>query len=627
MYKFPNNNSFALLTAIFTSCFQTSSQAQFYESSLLLEKIQYGLNICQADFNKDGKLDYISGGYAGEKLKIYFQQNTDGVYVGKPYEIDEVMEFQGLATADFNTDGALDIIVGGSPLLCLFGDGHDDFIKQEKLSDDYCISLVIADFDGNGGEDFAAINDQKISFFWNDGTGKFEETSVAIKSPLSDLKKADMNKDGKMDLVFSCNEKGSEYIGYLANKGSRNFDKKTLVKTEAHKFQVADYNNDTWLDIVTINTTNKTLCLWQGDEKINFENKQNIFVGGYFTSPFVLDINADKKMDFVLVDYDGSISFVLNKGSQNFVKTPTVAKIPNYLRMVDLLPTTDNNSLQFIHTGSEMHGMHKVFLPKMSSNLQKPFDIIASKQALKKIQTELSQYYNMEKVNTDALVLGYKSIIKDITYQDIYLIAVEGDWFKFDTEGTLLSGTPTVSTTRYSAYPNETVFVAYDLEQELKKNGSAYSCNIVNEFLTAFYPNVKFDLFSSDVYYFAFKGTRQTKEELHELSLSWQSYSDGLEWNFWTTDLFRTIHKDQYEIISSDAASAEIKSYLNARYAKKFCDAADVFRRTTRNFSTEQKTKNVPFQPDQTMSDTSYGVYIKGHLLLFDMDGNYLGKE
>ena len=175
-----------------------------------------------------------------------------------------------------------------------------------------------------------------------------------------------------------------------------------LIKTTVSELQVADYNNDTWIDIVTVNPINKTLCLWQGDEKLNFENKQNILVGGYFNSPFVMDVNADKRMDFVLVDYDGTISFVLNKGNQNFVKTPMVAKIPNYMRMMDMLPSSNDKSLRLIHTGGPIQGMYEVFFPKMSSNLQKPFDIISDKTCLKKIQDELTKYYNCLLYTSDA---------------------------------------------------------------------------------------------------------------------------------------------------------------------------------------------------------------------------------
>ncbi len=189
----------------------------------------------------------------------------------------------------------------------------------------------------------------------------------------------------------------------------------------------------------------------------------------------------------------------------------------------------------------------------------------------------------------------------------------------------------------YSPFGQKEKMRAFDLNAQLAESQKAraegksysYALTMLQEFVDKYYAGAAFTWSKLDVgHYFGYAGTRDIgKNQMQFMYLSWQSYSDGLEWCFFNTELRRSWwNTDPWDIVEDKEAAAKIIAYL---VDKKICASeqearkdADIFTSQYRSFCTEQRTENVPY-PDEAFSATIYGVFVKGDLYKFDMQGNF----
>jgi hypothetical protein len=118
-----------------------------------------------------------------------------------------------LVAEDLDGDGDVDVVVlsGRTALLLFFNLGNGDFSAPTEIqtasSPFPLVSVVGADFDGDGDIDLATCNDRwkKVHFLKNDGSAHFvldEDLTATLEGPKI-LLPADFNSDGRMDLLVS----------------------------------------------------------------------------------------------------------------------------------------------------------------------------------------------------------------------------------------------------------------------------------------------------------------------------------------------------------------------------------------------------------------------------------------
>jgi hypothetical protein len=137
--------------------------------------------------------------------------------------------------------------------------------------------------------------------------------------PASDIKLADLNHDGKSDLIVaSISPAGEGAISILLGNGNGTFRKSSLIRNlpESVSIVIRDFNGDGNEDVVTANLGGPaefTLLLGDGDG--SFQSPQNFGGPAGATSVVAGDFNHDRAWDLALIgvsSYLNSVAIALN---------------------------------------------------------------------------------------------------------------------------------------------------------------------------------------------------------------------------------------------------------------------------------------------------------------------------
>ncbi|TDE16441.1 FG-GAP repeat domain-containing protein [Dyadobacter psychrotolerans] len=241
-----------------------------------------------ADFNKDGLTDYIVCSFGHNKGGLYLMEQQ----AGKSFKTIPVREIPGVTqsiTGDFNQDGWIDFMT-------LFAHG-----------------------------------DEGIWLFTNDKKGGFQSKNILRFPPVygsSSFQLADMNKDGKPDIVYTAGD-NSDYsrilkpyhgIYIFTNTGNLQFKQTSFYPVNGcTKVMIADFDLDGDTDMTSIaffadfknNPAESFIYFEQNKEKSDF----------HFT-PHAIPIHKEGRwicMDVKDFDGDGDQDVVLGNYSKGFL--------------------------------------------------------------------------------------------------------------------------------------------------------------------------------------------------------------------------------------------------------------------------------------------------------------------
>jgi hypothetical protein len=349
----------------------------------------YGMGVATGDFNNDGCTDlYIT--YFGRNQM--YRNNCDGTFtdVSKQAGTESPGWSVSAAFVDYDRDGWLDLFVchyltytlatdkkcrawSGEPDYCapntyrpeqsrLYHNNRNgtftDVTSTALIGGDYGpgLGVVTADFNGDGWIDIYVANDGQANQLWiNQHDGTFKNTALLAGAALTGDGKAtasmgvdagDFDNDGDED-IFKTNLTGEGDTLYV-NDGSGVFEDRTkrlglcLPSLPYTGFGTTfiDFDNDGWLDVLTVNGTVRTL---EGEVRAKdpfpFRQTKQLFrnlggdrgfedvtakAGAVFRVPEVSrgaafgDIDNDGDIDVVVANDNGPTRMLVNQiGNRN----------------------------------------------------------------------------------------------------------------------------------------------------------------------------------------------------------------------------------------------------------------------------------------------------------------------
>jgi hypothetical protein len=308
-----------------------------FEERILADNLKCPAHATVVDIDKDGDLDVVVAVLGSitpsDELvgKVVLLEN-EGDHFTQHVLLDDVRRVADVEAGDLNGDGNIDLAVAvfgyaRGEILWLENLGKKDgkwhFRDHQLLDRPGGIHVPIADFDGDGKLDIAAVvsqDEEELWIFQNLGHGKFKPRRI-YASPNYDVGSAglvlcDLDKDGKPDLLLPQGDNledsyawSQPYHGCLwfRNLGNWQFEPKRIASFGAtYAAAVGDLNGDGYLDVVLVSLSNdgsdptRPSIVW-----LENDGRQNFTMHPIDSSPIGLitvacgDLNGDGKADIV----------------------------------------------------------------------------------------------------------------------------------------------------------------------------------------------------------------------------------------------------------------------------------------------------------------------------------------
>lgn len=344
---------------------------------------EFAVGIAIADVNGDGNPDLIVAHncglpYCSGDLGLLLG-NGDGTFQPAASLASGTLGARAVAIADVNADGKPDLVVVGGASVnsndgavgVLLGNGDGTFQKPVIYNPggQSAEFVAISDVNGDGEPDLLVANgcvannncgQGAVAVMLGNGDGTFH-APVQYPSggvyPMS-LSVADLNGDGKLDVVTANNEKtgggGGAEVGVLLGNGDGTFQSATSYYAGGVPIYwftaaaVADVNDDGKPDLVVASGCPPSNCQNEGVVGVLLGNGDGTFQpamtfnsGGYLSGWVAVgDVNRDGRPDVLVASpcetvcafftlAEGSLGVLLNDSGPQTLTTTALTSAPN----------------------------------------------------------------------------------------------------------------------------------------------------------------------------------------------------------------------------------------------------------------------------------------------------------
>ena len=280
------------------------------------------------DFNGDGNSDLVVMDSNNGLLTILLG-NGDGTFqppMGSYSVTANSGGHAGLAVADFNGDGRLDVVVADQGLGILIGNGDGTLQPIVSFASGPTPTFVVAgDFNGDGRADIAtaSLGSSTVSVLTGNGNGTFSApTNYPIPAPAVWLAVGDFNQDGYSDLVTVNPSPGQSVSNGFFNNVSvllSNGNSGGLLPAVTYpaglnpqSVAVGDFNGDGVSDLLVGNLGSSNVSVLLGKTDGTFLPQIAFPAGAQPYSVAAGDFNGDGKVDLAYVGVSPSSTFALD---------------------------------------------------------------------------------------------------------------------------------------------------------------------------------------------------------------------------------------------------------------------------------------------------------------------------
>jgi hypothetical protein len=182
------------------------------------------------------------------------------------------------------------------------------------------VDIASGDFNGDGKADFAVANANSnfITVLMGSGTGVPTLVKVQGGGGQSHVAVADLNHDGKLDLIATTGNFGTEAVAVFLGDGAGGFGaQNNFAVNSVDTLTVADFNNDGNADALVGNRSTGTSQLLMGTGTGVFASPVTVFLPNT-GAVSAADFNNDGKTDLAVVNDSTNISILLGDGTGNF---------------------------------------------------------------------------------------------------------------------------------------------------------------------------------------------------------------------------------------------------------------------------------------------------------------------
>jgi hypothetical protein len=299
------------------------------------------------DFNRDGKLDVATANPNASSISVLLGRGDGSFEPPVTYAVGRTPGH--ILAADFNRDGWLDLAVlgGNNDVDVLLGNGNGTFQSPTSYSFPQGPGVVaVGDFNGDGKVDLIVglRSTRTVSVMLGNGDGTFQAPISSTSSAAANgtgpysIVAGDFDRDGKLDVAL-----GDEYLKILKGNGDGTFKAPGFnfrLRNTSADLKPADFNGDGKLDLVSAGVFNSgalQILLGNGDGTLQDAGDQ--VTGQSSLSVVVTDLNGDTRSDLA-ANINNQLAVALVNVTPGNPDDPDYFVHQHYLDFLDREPDT-----------------------------------------------------------------------------------------------------------------------------------------------------------------------------------------------------------------------------------------------------------------------------------------------